>query len=533
MKTLPQVQQEFLTGAFGLVVPEAVLVGVACALFLLGLVAPRRLPAVALALAGVGAAAALAAALGPGEVRQFWGVVEGTQFDHPRAVAPFDPTGPAAFVRWLALGAAAVFLLMCWPEVRDDNAADYAACTLVAAAGASLVGRANDLVALFLALELVSIPTYVLLYLPVRTRAGQEAAVKYFLLSVLSSAVLLFGFSYLYGLTGTTNVGAVTQALTAAHRQGVSPMALVAAVLVVAGLGFRVTAFPFHFYAPDVFEGGPTGVVAQVAFLPKLVGFVALARLLGLFAPPLTQLPFDAVATLVPLLLWIIAVATMTFGNVLALLQDNLKRLLAYSGIAHGGYMLIGLVVPLALPESGGREPSQAGPDALLFYLVAYGLMTVGAFAVLLYLSGPGRSAETVDDLGGLGQTHPVAAATLSVLLFSLIGLPLTAGFAGKLLLFLSAFDAPATGPMRNMDPVLAVIAAVNAAVGAVYYLRIIGVMYLRSPLRPGGPARGRPTLAAAVVCAALTVVFGIYPKPLVEAARAAVPIQDDRPRQE
>jgi NADH-quinone oxidoreductase subunit N len=530
VKSLPDVQQEFLTGAFGLIVPEAVLVGVACALFLLGLFVPRRLPAVALALVGVAGAAVAAALLGGQEVASFWQTVEGAPFD-PRSVAPFDPTGLAAFVRWLALGAAAVFLLLAWPEVRDENAADYAACTLIVAAGLSLVGRANDLVSLFLALELVSIPTYVLLYLPVRTRAAHEAALKYFLLSVLSSAVLLFGFSYLYGLTGTTNLGAVVQTLAAAHKQEVSPVALVAAMMAVAGMGFRVTAFPFHWYAPDVYEGAPTGVVAQLSFVPKVAGLVALARVLGLLSPPIDDLPFDSVHTLIPLMLWIVAAATMTFGNVLALLQDNLKRMLAYSGIAHGGYMLLGLVVALSLPEARGTVPAQTGLDAVLFYLVAYGLMTVGAFAVLLYLAGPDGKPETVDDLGGLGRSHPVAAGALGVMLFSLIGLPLTAGFVGKFLLFVSAFDAPAVGPMRNMYRVLAAVLAVNAAVGAVYYLRVLGVMYLRQPLQSSDRARGRPALVAAVVCAAATLVLGVYPKPLAEAARKAVPVADDRPR--
>src|SRR5262249_21392790 len=157
-----------------------------------------------------------------------------------------------------------------WAEVSRATASEYYGCLLVAAAGVSLVGRANDLVTLFLALELLSIPTYVLLYLPARTRLNQEAAAKYFLLSVMSSAVLLFGFSYFYGLTGSTNIVVITDALTKANAEAPSPMALVGIVLVVAAVGFRVTAVPFHFYAPDVYEGGPAGVVAQLAFLPKV-----------------------------------------------------------------------------------------------------------------------------------------------------------------------------------------------------------------------------------------------------------------------
>jgi len=368
----------------------------------------------------------------------------------------------------------------------------------------------------------------VLLYLPVRSREGQEAAVKYFILSILSSAVMLFGFSYLYGLTGTTNLGAIVDTLNDAHKMQVGPMALVAIVLVIAGLGFRLTLVPFHFYAPDVYEGGPTGVIAQLAFVPKVAGFVALARLLGMLYPPLDQLPFDANGTLIPLTLWILAAATMTFGNAFALLQSNVKRLLAYSGIAHAGYMLIGFVVASSLPDvPGGVVPSQIGLDSVLFYLVSYGLMTVGPFAVLVHLAGGDHPVETADDLAGLAKTHPVAAAAMAVCLFSLIGLPLTAGFAGKFLLFVGALDAPAAGILQAMTRALAVVAAVNSAVGAVYYLRLVGVMYLRTPLKVAEPGRGHVALAVAVACAAATLALGVYPKPLADAARAAVPLKD------
>ncbi|OWK41654.1 NADH-quinone oxidoreductase subunit N [Fimbriiglobus ruber] len=533
MKSLLQVQQEFLTGAVQLVVPEMVLVGVACLLFVVGLLRAKRCPAFVIGWVGLIGAVVAAVLVGRHEVADFWKVVEGTPYA-ARSIAPFDPTGAAAFVRWLALGAGAIFLLISWAELADETAAEYVACLLVVVAGTSLVGRANDLVALFLALELISIPTYILLYLPARTKAGQEAAVKYFLLSILSSGILLFGFSYLFGLTGSTNIGAILDGLTEAHRTaGVSPMALVAIIMVVAGLGFRVTAVPFHFYAPDVYEGGPTGVVAQIAFVPKVAGFIALARLLGFLTPSADQIPFDAARTLVPLTLWVVAVVTMTFGNFLALLQDNLKRLLAYSGIAHGGYMLIGLVVAASLTTGRGAVPGVTGPDALLVYLVAYGLMTVGAIAVIAHLNGPGRSTETVADLAGVAKSNPVAAGAFAVLLFSMIGMPLTAGFAGKFLVFLSAFDAPTDTPMKGMYRILVVIAAVNAAIGAVYYLRLIGVMYLGTPKDPAAVPASVPArwpLAAAVVCAVATVVLGAYPKPLVDAARAALPVKDDQP---
>lgn len=506
--TDPLLQQTF-TGVFRLALPEIALIGTACVLFLLGCVSNRRPLAFAVALAGTALALVLAA------------TADETPAPVPTA-APLLADAAAEFARWVALSAAAVLLFVAWGETGTGHAAEYYGCTLVAAAGASLVGRANDLITLFLALELLSIPTYILLYLPARERPNQEAAAKYFLLSVMSSALLLFGFSYLYGLTGTTNVTALVHAL--AQAQGTNPMALVAAVLVVAGLGFRVTAVPFHFYAPDVYEGAPAGVVAQLAFLPKLVGFVALARLFGLFGPDPLALPFGP-ATQVPLLLWIVAVMTMCLGNALALLQDNVRRMLAYSGVAHAGYMLIGVLVALALPEAA-KAPGVGGAEALLLYLVAYGLMTVGAFAAILYLSAPERPVEAIEDLAGVGRSHPVAALALAVSLFSMIGLPLTAGFAGKLMLFWGALDAPTdSDAMRNLYAALAVCAAVNAAVGAYYYLRVVGVMYLRAPLRPLGRSGAVPALLAAVVLAGGTLFLGAYPEPLAKAARKAAPV--------
>jgi NADH-quinone oxidoreductase subunit N len=516
-----------LTGAFRLVVPEAALVGAACVLFLLGLfVRGRTLPWV-LAVAGVVAAGVLAVVFAGHEAAAY------ANADPAKLVrSPIDAGPGAAFVRWVALGAGLLFLLVCSKEAHREVAADYYACLLVLVAGTSLAGRANDLISLFLALELVSIPTYVLLYLPAQTRAAQEAAAKYFLLSVMSSAVLLFGFSYLYGLTGTTNLPAMAAAFVAAHAHAVSPLATLAVVMVAAGIGFRIAAVPFHYYAPDVYQGGPTGVVAQLAVVPKVVGFVALARILGMLTPPLTDQPFPA-ATQVPLLLWVLAAVTMTVGNVMALPQDNLKRLMAYSGIAHGGYMLLGLVATTAYaPKDLVRvDPAYfTGIDAVLFYLVAYALMTVGVFAVILYLHTPERPVETVDDLAGAGQSHPGAAFLLAVCLVSLIGLPLTAGFSGKFMLFVAAFKAPAAGGLGHMYRVLAVIAAVNAAVGAVYYLRVLAAMYLRSPLRPAERGTGWGPLAGAVVCAVGTLAVGVYPKPLAEAARAAAPAKLAKP---
>jgi NADH-quinone oxidoreductase subunit N len=503
--------QETLRGVFRLVVPEIILVGTACAVFLLGSVYNRRWLWFLVSLGGIAAAAIVA------------GVMR-TDMPAVLTAAPIIPDAAAAFVRRIALLSGAVLFFATWSEVRNRDAAEYYGSLLVATAGVSLIGRANDLVTLFLALELLSIPTYIMLYLPSQSKAAQEAGVKYFLLSVGSSAVLLFGFSYLYGLAGTTNLTAIVETLTRADAVRVSPMALLAIVMVIAALGFRLAAVPFHFYAPDVYQGGPTGVIAQLAFFPKVAGLAALARVLGMLAADPRQLPFPA-ETQIPLLLWVVAAATMTLGNILALLQDNLRRMLAYSSIAHSGYMLIGLVTASSIPDAKGA-PGIGGIEAILVYLVAYGAMTIGAFAVLLYLTTAERSPESIDDLAGLGRSHPVVAGSMTVFLFSLIGMPLTLGFVGKLLLFVGAFTAPAeTATMRNLYQVLAVIAAVNAAIAAYYYLRVIGVMYLREPLRPAASSRSAPAAIAIVALALFTLFFGAYPQPIMKAARHAAPV--------
>ncbi|MGL4424455.1 MAG: NADH-quinone oxidoreductase subunit N, partial [Gemmataceae bacterium] len=320
-----------------------------------------------------------------------------------------------------------------------------------------------------------------------------------------------FGFSYLFGVTGTTNLTAMHSTLAEHHASQGIPMATLAMVLAAAGLGFRITAVPFHYYAPDVYQGGPIGVITQLAVIPKLAGFVALAKVLGLFDGVLA---FPTV-TQIPLMLWVLAAITMTIGNMFALVQENLKRLLAYSGVAHAGYMLIGLAA----------APTDGAVPAVLVYLVAYILMTVGVFAVIAYLNSPERPVETIDDLAGAGQSHPIASAFLAVALLSLIGIPMFAGFWGKLGLFVAAFRASgAEGGLGHLYQVLTVVAAVNAAIGAIYYLKLLGVLYLRSPLKPPEPARGTGPLIAAGVCAVATLVLGIYPNPVANIARESVP---------
>jgi NADH-quinone oxidoreductase subunit N len=435
-------------------------------------------------------------------------------------VGPLVNDALAALIRWLAIIGGLVLIVLGWSEVHDGFAAEYFGCQLIIIAGLMLTAMASDLVSLFLALELVSIPTYVLLYLPRASAKAQEAAAKYFLLSVLSSALLLFGFSYLYGIVGTTSMPAIVTTLGREPRGLLPPVVLIALITIVAGMGFRITAVPFHYYAPDVYQGGPTGVIALLAFVPKAAGFTVLVRLLGLVWTGSEQTG-PALGDQAAVLLWIVSVVTMTLGNVMALLQHNVKRLLAYSSIAHSGYMLIGLTIAYPAASAGDVGLQSRGVASTLFYLLAYVAMTVGAFGVLSYLSTPERPIETEDDLRGLSESRPAVAALMALFLFSLIGIPLTGGFAGKLLLVWNALAD--RGDYSSLLRWLAIIAIVNSAIGAYYYLRILAGMYLQTSARPPEARENRPVLAALCFCAAATIYLGVMPGTLVERARRAV----------
>ncbi|HEV3449461.1 MAG TPA: NADH-quinone oxidoreductase subunit N [Gemmataceae bacterium] len=524
---------EALMGVFRYLVPELILGSAACILFVGATFRADR---------HLWAAFSLITLLGAG--------VAAWYSPHSELTAGTIYAGPiyvdalACFIKALALAGGVVLVLMSWDEVPDRQAAEYYACLMIIIAGVCLTGAANELITLFLSLEVVSIPTYVLLYMPRHDNPAQEAALKYFLLSIFSSALLLFGLSYVYGLSGTTNLPATLEALLAANppnqtglSAGLPAAAQLALIMIVAGLGFRITAVPFHFYAPDVYQGAPTVAAALLAFVPKVAGFAALLRVLG-FVLVGRALSGLALGVDVAMLFYILAIVTMALGNFLALLQDNIKRLLAYSSVAHAGYMLIGLAVAPQLQHlgtvTGVHRPSiPGGVDAVLFYLVAYGGMTIGAFAVLSYLSTPQRPIEHVDDLAGLARSHPGISLIMGLFLLSLIGIPLTAGFAGKWFLFFGAVAVPGTEDHPRLFKILALVAALNAAIGAWYYLRVLAVIYLRTPIKPLDKGRSIPGLAALWICALVTLVFGIAPETLSQATQEAAhplpPIPEQR----
>src|SRR5438874_6132475 len=362
---------------------------------------------------------------------------------------------------------------------------------MIIAAGLMITALANELVLLFLGLELISIPTYVLLFLGRRDRASGEATMKYFYLSILSSALLLYGFSLLYGLGKTTLLAGtvahpgIRASLTALSPTApLAPLASLALVLITAGLGFKLTIAPLQSYAPDVYQGTTSANAGLLAVAPKIAAIVGFIRLVIVAMP--------AVADFAWQLALILAILTMTIGNVCALWQRNVRRLMAYSSIAHGGYLLIGLAAAAAATTTG-QAAYRGGTAAMLFYVAVYALATMGTFAALAYLGSSQREVNDVDELAGLARSQPVVAGALAVFMFSLAGLPPLAGFWGKLNLFGSAIQLATSGAagVSLWFTILAVIGALNAAVAAAYCLRIVAVMYFQSASIPLAAAGG------------------------------------------
>ncbi|MBL9122844.1 MAG: NADH-quinone oxidoreductase subunit N [Planctomycetaceae bacterium] len=426
--------------------------------------------------------------------------------------------GLAHYISLLALGAGLLLVLLSSRSADPRLAPEYVGSLMLTVAGTMLVGAAQDLVLIFLGLELISIPTYVLLYLGRGSSAARESAAKYFYLSILSSAVMLYGFSFVYGVGGSTSLVEVRAALTAALAEPTKFLEVgsLATVLLFAGLGFKIAAVPFHFYAPDVYQGTNYANGAVLSVLPKIAGLVALVRIVAIAMPGEESTGWR--------LAMVLAALTMTVGNVLALWQENLRRMLAYSSIANVGYMLIGLAVGFVTstrPEVQGFD----GIGAMLFYLVAYTVATLGAFATLTYLGAPDRQVNSLDDIAGVFKTQPLMAACLGVSMFSLTGIPPLAGFWGKFGLFFGALTIPGEpgdSSIKIWFVVLALIGALNAAISAGYYLRVIAVAYFRPAQGTPAAAGGAGSWLVAVTCALLTIGLGFAPRPLWEESLAA-----------
>ena len=427
------------------------------------------------------------------------------------------------YIRFLALLVGAVFVLVTSRPQNEKLVPEFVGTVLMSIAGLMLVGGAGELTILFLGLELISIPTYVLLFLGRKDGYGAESAAKYFFLSILSSAITLYGFSFLYGVGGSTRLDAIQAALSAsvAGAGTASLYAQLALVLVVAGLGFKFAAVPFHFYAPDVYQGTTHANAGLLAVLPKIAGIAALVRIVSI-AMPGTEETGIRVAM-------ILAIITMTLGNVVALWQDDIRRMLAYSSIAHAGYMLVGLAVASVealnarIPSNKPLEISSDGIAAALFYVAVYSLATAGTFAGLTYLSGRKKQIDSLEDLAGVGRAFPATALAIAIFMFSLTGLPPLAGFWGKFGLFRGAIDiALSNTKLSNWFMVLSIVGVLNAAVSAAYYLRIIGTMYFREPNATAPAEGGGAAKLATFACASLVIYIGLAPGSLATGSNAA-----------
>ncbi|MDK9700745.1 MAG: NADH-quinone oxidoreductase subunit N [bacterium] len=402
------------------------------------------------------------------------------------------------FSQFLKLFAAGAGILSIWIALpRFAKSGEYYLLLSAIVFGMFIIAGANDFVLLIVGLETVSIPSYILTGYYRLDKLSGEAALKYVLFGAVSIGAMLFGFSYLYGITGETNYDMIREVLMGGAA-GYELVLFVAMLLMMTGFGYKIAAVPFHFWCPDVYQGSPTPMTAFFSVAPKAAGLYALTRFLATIVPPnfVAMFGWDQ-------LFWWIAVATMTLGNLAALPQTNLKRLLAYSSIAQAGYLLTVFVVN-----------SAEGYIAMMFYLVAYLFMNLGAFAIVEWIE---RSNGSVDlaVYRGLGKRDPKTAVLLSIFLFSLAGIPPLAGFIGKFLVFSALLDKNQT--------VLALIAVINTVVSVVYYVKIVREMFLVDSEHETVTMLPTSTSALLLVCAVPTLVLGIFFSPLVSWVSLAI----------
>ena len=402
----------------------------------------------------------------------------------------------AALMKVLTFVATAIAIIMSQGFMKLEKLArfEYAVLLLLAAAGMGMMISANDLIALYMGIELQSLALYVVAAINRDSLRSTEAGLKYFVLGALSSGMLLYGASLIYGFSGSTNFVEIAAAFQ--PQDGVLPMAQVLGlVFLLAGLAFKVSAVPFHMWTPDVYEGAPTSVTAFFASAPKLAGMTIFLRIM--------MTGFENALVAWQQIIILLAIASMVLGAFAAIGQQNIKRLMAYSSIGHMGFALVGFAAA-----------SEAGVASVILYMTLYVVMTLGTFACILSMRQDSGPVERISDLAGLSQTRPFMAFCLAVMMFSLAGIPPMAGFFGKLFVFRAAIDAGLYA--------LSIIGVLASVVGAFYYLRIVKVMYLDAPADEVNEPMPRELSILAGVMTAFTLFFFIYPAPLVELADMA-----------
>ncbi|MBM3570283.1 MAG: NADH-quinone oxidoreductase subunit NuoN [Alphaproteobacteria bacterium] len=471
------------TSAFAPVLPEIWLAAAAMALLLLG-VFQKEDPFARISRLAVGALAVtfvLVVGRDDGRVAAFDGLFVVDEF--------------ARFMKGLVLigSALAIVLAEDWLVKERAQRFEYPVLVLLATVGMMAMISANDLVSLYVGLELQSMALYVLAAFQRDAVRSTEAGLKYFVLGALASGMLLYGASLLYGFTGTTGFEPMAARLREANQLPLG--ALIGMAFLIAGLAFKVSAVPFHMWTPDVYEGAPTPVTAFFAFTPKIAAMALFMRTM--------MTPFGDIGPAWQQILVVLSIASMGLGAYAAIGQDNIKRLMAYSSIGHVGYALVGLT-------AGTGE----GLRGVAIYLAIYLAMNAGAFAIILGMRRRGQAVEEIPELAGLAKTEPLTAAGLAVLLFSLAGVPPMAGFFGKFYVFMAAVNAGLF--------VLAVLGVLASVVGAFYYLRIVKLMYFDPPAEPFERPMPGAVGAVAAASALFTLLFFAWPAPLVAGAEAA-----------
>ncbi len=410
----------------------------------------------------------------------------------------------ALYFWYLFLAAAGLSILISvrYLEIEHEHHGEFYSLLLFSVVGMMCMAAALDVVLLFIGLELMAISTYILVGFLRSDRRSNEAALKYLLLGAFSSGIFAYGLSLLYGLTGSTNLAFIAQMLvrrTMMNQGHIEPIAILAMLATMTGLLFKVAAVPFHQWAPDAYEGAPTSVTGFMSVAVKAAAWAMLLRVLMWGLPPLRSV-------WVPFLVFV-SIATMTGANLAALTQDNLKRLLAYSSIAHVGYMLLGAV---ALGSVNFGSPAFFdGFKGILLYLLVYTFMNLGAFAVITSLRQREAIGDTIDDIAGLYFRSPAEAVLMLVFLLSLAGIPPLAGFYGKYFIFLSLIESG--------HYVLASLAVLYALFGLYYYMRIANAMFMREATEPGRLPLSFGVRAALAVTALGTILIGIFPDPFIQ----------------
>ncbi len=377
-------------------------------------------------------------------------------------------------------------------QIEKAEFGEYYTVLMFSTLGMMIMASAGDLIVLYLGLELMALSTYILAGFIRHDARSTEAALKYFLLGAFSSAILLYGIMLIYGLTGTTDIMRLSALLL---KSNLKLQALFAIVMVMVAFGFKIALVPFHMWAPDVYEGAPTSITAFMSVGPKAAGFAVIGRVF------LTG--FEGFTPDWRLLLIVLSIATMAIGNILAIQQQNLKRMLAYSSVAHAGYAVLGVI-------AGGSE----GLSSMMNYLLIYAFMNIGAFSIIILLRNEQERIETLEQIRGLAKNHPFTSALMLIFMFSLTGIPPTAGFIGKFFIFRSLVYAGYAW--------LAVVAVVFSVISAFFYLRVVMYMYMYEPSETAEQALApsAPLGLALFITAVMVILIGLYPEPFISFAR-------------